>query len=65
MSKAKVILIFLTLSVFLFHADGRTAGVPAKDGMAPSFTLKLLNGGDFKSSELKGRVAVLKFVASY
>ena len=35
------------------------------DEKAPTFTLKLLDGGEIKSSELAGKIAVLKFVASY
>ena len=37
----------------------------AKSDKAPSFTLNLLSGGDLKSSDLKGKITVLKFVASY
>lgn len=36
-----------------------------KSVAAPAFTLKLLDGGTLKSSELKGKIQVLKFVASY
>jgi len=36
-----------------------------KNVAAPAFTLKLLDGGTLKSSELKGKIQVLKFVASY
>ncbi len=56
---------FLTFGLFVSHFGGRTALPQAKNDMAPSFTLKLLNGGDLKSSDLKGKVTVLKFVASY
>jgi thiol-disulfide isomerase/thioredoxin len=55
----------LTFGLFTFHFTGRTALPQAKNDKAPSFTLKLLNGGDLKSSDLKGKVTVLKFVASY
>jgi AhpC/TSA family len=55
----------LTFGLFVFLFDGRTALAQAKNDQAPSFTLKLLNGGDLKSSDLKGKVTVLKFVASY
>jgi peroxiredoxin len=47
------------------HFDGKTAQAQAKNDKAPSFTLKLLNGGDLKSSDFKGKVTVLKFMASY
>lgn len=47
------------------HFGDRATAAQAKNDPAPSFTLKLLNGKDFESSELKGKVAVLKFVASY
>jgi hypothetical protein len=55
----------LALGFFTFHFTGRAALPQAKNDKAPSFTLKLLNGGDLKSAELKGMVTVLKFVASY
>lgn len=54
-----------TFAHFVSHFDGKTALAQTKNEKAPSFTLKLLNGGDLQSSELKGKVAVLKFVASY
>ena len=50
---------------FMSQFDGRTVLAQDKSDKAPSFTLKLLNGGDFKSSDFKGRVAILKFAASY
>ena len=55
----------LTFGLLTFHFTAGTALPQAKDDKAPSFTLKLLNGGDIKSSELKEKVTVLKFVASY
>ena len=67
MSGIKLLPIFFTLAfglaVFSF-ADKSTSAQIKKD-QAPSFTLKLLNGGDLQSSDLKGKVTVLKFVASY
>jgi cytochrome oxidase Cu insertion factor (SCO1/SenC/PrrC family) len=54
-----------TLGLFVSHFDGSTALAQANNDKAPSFTLKLLNGGELKSSDLKGKVTVLKFVASY
>jgi hypothetical protein len=55
----------LTFGLFVFLFDGRTAPAQPKNDNAPSFALKLLNGGDLNSSDLKGKVTVLKFVASY
>ena len=54
-----------TFGLSVSYSGARAAQAQAKYDMAPSFTLKLLNGGDFKSSDLKGKVAVLKFVSSY
>ena len=54
-----------TFGPFVFQFDGRTALAQDKSDKASSFTLKLLNGGDLKSSDFKGKVTVLKFVASY
>jgi hypothetical protein len=48
-----------------FSHAGKSVHGQAQKGEAPSFGLKLLNGGEFKSSDLKGKVAVIKFVASY
>lgn len=56
---------FISFGLFAFHFTARTALPQPKNDKAPSFTLKLLNGGDLKSSDLKGKVTVLKFVASY
>ena len=55
----------LTFGLFTFHFTGRTALPQPKYDKAPSFTLKLLQGGNLASSDLKGKVTVLKFVASY
>ena len=63
--KLLLICVILAFGLFAFHFTGGTALAQAKNDKAPSFTLKLLNGGDLKSSDLKGKVAVLKFVASY
>ena len=67
MSRIRLFPMFFILAfgLFTFHFTGRTALAQAKNDQAPSFTLKLLNGGDLKSSELKGKVTVLKFMASY
>jgi cytochrome oxidase Cu insertion factor (SCO1/SenC/PrrC family) len=58
-------LFILTFGLFTFHFTGRAVLPQAKNDKAPSFTLKLLNGGDFNSSDFKGKVTVLKFMASY
>jgi hypothetical protein len=67
MSGAKLLPIFLILTcgVLTFHFSSRIAVAEPKNSKAPSFTLTPLNGGELKSSELKGKVVVLKFVASY
>jgi len=57
--------LIMVLGLFGLHLTSNTALSQAKNDQAPSFTLKLLNGGDLKSSDLKGKVAVLKFVSSY
>ena len=55
----------LVFSLFALHLSSNTAPSQAKNDQAPSFTFKLLNGGSLKSSDLKGKVTVLKFVSSY
>ena len=67
MSRTKLFVIFFifTFGLFMSHFGGGTALAQAKNDKAPSFTLKLLNGGDLNSSDFKGKVTVLKFVASY
>lgn len=59
------LLFSFTLGLFVSQFDGKTALAQVKNDKAPSFTLKLLNGGDLKSSDLQGKVIVLKFMASY
>ena len=67
MSRIKLFPMFFILAfgLLVFYFNGRTALPQAKNDKAPSFTLKLLNGGDFNSSDFKGKVTVVKFVASY
>ena len=67
MSRIKLFPMFFIFmfGLFAFYFPGRIALPQVKNGKAPSFTLKLLNGGDLKSSDFKGKVTVLKFVASY
>jgi hypothetical protein len=59
------ILFALLLGLFIFHYPGHGVSAQAKNVAAPAFTLNLLTGGVLNSSELKGNVTVLKFVASY
>ena len=67
MNRTELLASFFIATVGLvgFQFTDRTAPAQAKNDQAPSFTVKLLNGEDFKSSDLKGKVAVLKFVSSY
>jgi len=55
----------LALSFFTGHLTARTVLPQEKDNRAPAFTLELLKGGEVKSSELNGKITVLKFMASY
>ena len=64
-TKASAILFSLVFGFLVLPDPGKTVSAQAKKGNAPSFTLKLLNGGDLKSSELEGKVTVLKFMASW
>lgn len=64
-TKSLAILGALACGLFIFQVSEKTFSAQAKGDNAPSFTLKLLNGGDLKSSELEGKVTVLKFVASW
>jgi len=61
-------LLTVTLSVALLgqylHVESAHSAEATKDKV-PSFTLQLLNGGELKSSELEGKLTVLKFVASW
>ena len=67
MSRIKLfpICFIFMFGLVVLHLGGRAALAQAKKVTAPSFTLKLLHGGDLKSSDFKGKVTVLKFVASY
>ena len=66
MSEIKSLPIFFTLLLGLaFYLADRTALGQVNNEKAPSFTLNLLKGGELKSSDLEGKVTVLKFVASY
>ena len=65
MSERKLLSIFFVLGFAFFVFTGTPGPAQTKAEKVPSFRLKLLNGGDLKSSELQGKVTVLKFVASY
>jgi hypothetical protein len=64
-TKSLAVVFSLVFGFLVFPYPVKTVSAQAKKDMAPSFTLKLLNGGDLKSSELEGKVAVLKFIASW
>jgi hypothetical protein len=65
MSNPRLFVVVLMVIPFLCCAVDRSAAAEVRNDTAPSFTLKLLNGGEFKTSDIKGKIAVLKFVASY
>jgi hypothetical protein len=67
MSRIKLLpmVLIVAFGLVAFYFTRTAVFAQPKNDMAPSFTLKLLSGGDIKSSELKGKVIVLKFVASY
>ena len=59
-------LIFIfTVGLLVPYVSDKAGAAQARNDLAPSFKLKLLNGKDFDFSELKGKPAVLKFVSSY
>jgi hypothetical protein len=64
-TKSLAILGALACGLFVFQFSEKVFSAQAKRDNAPSFTLKLLNGGDLKSSELEGKIKVLKFIASW
>jgi peroxiredoxin len=64
-TKSLVLILPLMFGLFIVHFPGRSVSAQAKKDNAPSFTLKLLNGRDLKFSELRGKVTVLKFIASW
>lgn len=59
------IAIALLLGLYFIQPPSHGISAQSKNVAAPAFTLKLLDGGNLKSSELKGKIQVLKFVASY
>jgi cytochrome oxidase Cu insertion factor (SCO1/SenC/PrrC family) len=64
-TKSLAILSALACGLFVLQFSEKTFSAQAKKDNAPPFTLRLLNGGDFNSSELEGKVTVLKFMASW
>ena len=64
-TKLFALVFIFTVGLLVFHFSDRATAAQARNDPATSFKLKLLNGKDFASSDLKGKVAVLKFVASY
>lgn len=62
----KLFSIFLLLPVFLFAQEKKDPQHLVKIGdMAPDFTLTYLDGKTVKLSELKGKVIMLQFTASW
>jgi hypothetical protein len=59
------ILFTLLLGLHILPFPNHDIHAQNKSVAAPAFTLKLLDGGTLRSSELKGKIQVLKFVASY
>jgi hypothetical protein len=59
------ILLALLLGLYFLQSPSHEVYAQDKNVAAPVFTLNLLDGGNLQSSELKGKVQVLKFVASY
>lgn len=45
--------------------QGTIGAAEVKREKAPSFVLKLFDGGELKSSDLRGKLVVLKFMASW
>jgi hypothetical protein len=64
-TRTRWLAVLLIFGFAVFSFTGKSVYAQAKKDKAPSFTLKLFNGGELKSSELEGKVAVLKFVASW
>lgn len=64
-SKPSATFAVLMLSFLGLYLAGPTVLAQSKNNKAPAFTLNLLNGGELKSSELEGKLVVLKFKASW
>jgi len=67
MTKTKSLVILSTLIFGLIgvRLTDQTISAQSQKERAPAFTLKLLNGGELKSTDFAGKVAVLKFKASW
>ena len=64
-TKLETIVLVLVFGVFIFVFSGKAVVAQQKTETAPAFALKLLNGGELKSTDFAGKVAVLKFKASW
>jgi hypothetical protein len=65
MKSGFAIFVALLLGLCILSFPSHDIYAQNKSAAAPAFTLKLLDGGSLQSSELKGKIKVLKFVASY
>jgi hypothetical protein len=65
MTRTRWVTALLIVGLVGFYHAGKNVHGQAQKEKAASFALKLLNGGELKSSDLKGKVTVIKFVASY
>jgi peroxiredoxin len=64
--KQAIIILALCFSVFLKAQTPDDRGYIVKTGdMAPDFSLKLINGKTVKLSDLKGKIIMLQFTASW
>lgn len=65
-SKFALLAFFMFIVALLDHTPQREAtGGEIKREKAPSFSLNLFQGGELKSSDLRGKLVVLKFMASW
>ena len=64
-TKSFVVVFVLLAGLLLLYSPIESAPAQIDKVKAPAFALKLLDGGELKSTELQGKVAVLKFKASW
>jgi hypothetical protein len=64
-TKPLIMLLAFIIGVNTVQLTVKTVAAQTKKDTAPPFTLELLNGGQLKSTELEGKVLVLKFMASW